>query len=153
MHWLTPIAGVAMTADRYSQPLDCRRGATTARFQISFPATGTPVGVFKFQMSEDPRVENDLAAISGNTPLYGTSSETAKWVLVTLPSTAVIHGDATGSFAITLPGEEIATDGSAAVEAMVNFSTVPCRMRLWFDYTSGGTSSSLLKVWGGTDGE
>ena len=152
MHWLTPVAGLAMTADRYSAPLDCRRFATTARFQIKGVETGTPVGVFKFQMSEDPRVENDLRGFyEGGTTVYGTASETALWTLITLPEGAIIHG--TGHTAPTLPATEIAYDGTAALNIMLNFSTVPCRIRCWFDYTSGGSASSLLTIWGGTDGD
>ena len=143
---------VAMTADRYTYPVDCRRWTGDCSFQIIGVETGTPVGVFKFQGSNDEAVANDLAFVSGSGPLYGTSSETAKWTTLTLPSTAVIHG-ATAAFSITLPGTDIAYNGTAALNATVILQPTMRWMRLWFDYTSGGSAASLLTVYAKDDSE
>lgn len=139
-------AAQALTADRYSYPIDCRRGVTIASFQIISVETGTPVVKFKFQGSNDPRVENDLYIPSGSgTQLYGTSSEAASWSLLTLPATAVIHG--TGFTAPTLPATEIDWNGSAALNMMVIFEAPPARIRLWADWQSGGGASALMTVY------
>lgn len=137
---------VAMTADRYSYPIDCRGGQQVAAFQLIGVETGTPVGTFKFQVSEDMNVENDLAR-----GIYGTSAETAKWTTVTLPATAIIHG-LSAAFTITLPDDEIAYDGTLALNAWIAFSCPARRVRCWFDYSSGGGAAALLTIYAGDDG-
>ncbi len=151
-HWLTPVAGYALTADRYPQPVDCRFGAMVCSFQFKGVETGTPIVKFKFQGSDDPRVENDLY-VNGpaGTPLYGTSSETATWTPITLPSTAVIHG--TGFTAPTLPATLIDWDGSAALNMAIVFTPTFKRIRCFVDWQSGGGASAILTVWGGSEME
>ncbi len=133
----TLLASVAFTADRTSNVLRCL-GATLARFWLSGVQTGTPVGVFKVQGSDDPRVEDDI--------LRGTS--TATWVELEVPETAV-HGLGTGQ---AWASGTITWDGTNALQLLVLLEHPPLYLRVFADYTSGGNGSSLIVVRGSKRG-
>lgn len=94
--------------------------------------TGTPVGVWKFQISNDPAAESEFWTEQKSGTRIGSSS-TAKWVALDDPTT--VHGDS-----LTL-------GGGGAQGSVVSFVDGLGRyFRVWYDYTSGGSAASLGTV-------
>lgn len=94
--------------------------------------TGTPVGTWKFQFSNDPQAMADFWAEQKSGTALGSSS-TAAWVAVDDPTT--VHGDA------------LLLGGGSAQASNVSFvlGLGGC-FRVWYDYTSGGSAASLGTV-------
>lgn len=131
---------VAMTADRYSDWVDTR-GASAATIHLFWAGSGTPVGAFKIEFSQDPVIIKEQARIAGEEGA-GTvgvatkrgSTSAAKKVDVT----SVIDPSAIVGTGFTVSG---GSDGST----MLSIDSPPRWVRVFFDYTSGGSAASLLQ--------
>ncbi len=120
-----------VTADVYSYIFPVRQ-AKEVNIQVGNLAGNTPVGVWKFDMSNDPQTEADFWTEQQTGTRLGTSS-TAKWVPVDDPT--VVQGDS-----LTLAANAVQNSQVAFVLGLGAF------MRVWYDITSGGNSSSVGTV-------
>ena len=119
---------VAMTADFYSQWIDTR-GMTELTFHLTNVATGSPVGVWKVEVTNDPLVAKEKA----KEPIVTGASSAAKLIDIS-SSISPLYG--TG---LTVSGANntfFALTGG-----------LPRFVRIWFDYSSGGSASSLCSGW------
>lgn len=136
MHFYAKLldAGVP-TADLYSAIFDAPY-SRHARFQLEGATTGTPVGVIKVQVCEEPeKARADVVA-----GVYGTpASETAQWTEVEIPEEAV-HGLGSGQ---AWSAGTVTWDGTAALNLWIDLQDTGALMRVWYDSTSGGTAGSL----------
>ena len=119
------VNGVALTADRYSFIVPTT-GIKELNVHWRNTATGTPVGVLKFQVSNDPQAEADMWTEQQTASALGASA-TSVWVTLTTPTT--VHG--TG---LNVNGAN-ATDVAFVLGLGAYF-------RVWFDFTSDGAASS-----------
>lgn len=101
-------------------------GMNRQSFQCEWPATSTPVGKITIEVSDDPRVEEDL--------LRGTS--TARWTKVTIPAGSY-HGTD-----FTVSGTDITTAGAGGTLEL-NLERPCAFMRLKYTKTSGGAASTF----------
>jgi hypothetical protein len=127
------LASIALTADRRSAVLDCG-SARLAEFTLTGVETGTPVAVIKVEGSDDPRVELDR--------LRGTT--TATWVEQEIPEGAV-HGLGSGQ---AWSAGTVTWNGAAALAIKLQLEHPTRYMRVFFDYTSGGSAASLVTTRG-----
>ena len=141
MHFYAKLkADGLLTADLYSAIFDTRYSRHN-RFQLEAPNTDTPVGVFKVQVTEE--VENARADVDNG--VYGTpASETAQWTEVEIPEEAV-HGLASGQ---AWSAGTVTWDGTTALNLWINLADTAALCRVWWDYTSGGDTSSLIQIRG-----
>ncbi len=115
---------VAMTADRYSPWIELPAGGD-ANFHVWWAGTGTPVGVIKVELSNDPLIEKELER-----NIHGASSAAAK-----VDVTADVD---------PIYGTGFTVGGGTAGSTMFAFTAGLARYaRVWFDYTSGGSAASL----------
>lgn len=130
----------ALTADLYSEIFDTRFSRHN-RFQLEAPNTGTPVGVFKVQVCEEP--EKARADVANS--VYGTpASETAQWTEVEIPEEGV-HGLGSGQ---AWAAGTVTWDGAAALNLWIDLQDTGALVRVFWDYTSGGNGSSLIQIRG-----
>lgn len=123
---VTLLSGVALTADRYSYIIDCTH-AKEVSFEVGSDGTGTPAGTWKFQSSNDPQAAADFWTEQKTASALGASS-TAKWTTLT---------------ASTVQGDSLTLSAAAASNSTVAFALgTPAFLRVWFDHTGGGTSST-----------
>jgi hypothetical protein len=116
----------ALTADRYTQWVACNQ-LRELGFAIFTPGTGSPVGTFSLEGSNDSRVVERERA-SGVAP----SATTAKKFPIT---PTVVHGS------------PLAITGSAAQATYVTMSGgLPRYLRVKFAWTSGGTTGSVPTI-------
>lgn len=131
----------AMSADVITNPIELEHeGGNTCRFTLSCATTGTPAGVFKFQVTDDHRYKNDLL-----TGLYAGASETAKWITVEIPAGA-LHPASSSGVTFSGPSSSISYDGTAALLIWVNLENPGIAMRAWWDVTSGGAANTSLRI-------
>jgi hypothetical protein len=119
------------TADVYSFIVPTT-GIKELNVHLSNVGTGTPVGVWKFQVSDDPAADADFWYEQRTGSRLGTSG-TAAWVTLDDPTT--IHGDS-----LTLGGGVAQASDVPVVLGLGGY------FRVWYDFTSGGTASSLGTV-------
>jgi hypothetical protein len=128
----TFLDGVALvTADVYSFIIPTR-GVEELNIQVRCVGTGTPVGLWSFQFSNDPVAQNEYWNEQYTRTRIGASTA-AIWVPIDAPTT--VHGDS-----LTLGGG--AAQNSVVALALGNASWT----RVWYDYTSGGSTASLAYV-------
>lgn len=129
---VTLLNGVALvTADVYSFIYR----ATTSKeinVQVSNVGTGTPIGVWRFDLSDDPAVESEFWTEQRTGTRLGSGSA-AKWIPIDDPT--VVQGDS-----LTLAA---AADQKSSVAFVLGLGTY---FRVWYDITSGGSASSLGTV-------
>lgn len=110
------------------------------RWQFRIPTTSTPAGKFELEVSEDPRVETDIAR-----GLYGTGSETARWVAIALSADVHVHKTA-GSSDTTINAADVTIAGAQLSEFVVECQRPFSNMRWRYTRTSG---SGTVTVWFG----
>lgn len=116
-------AANALSATRYTAWMDVR-ALEDVGFAIHTVGTGSPVGTFSFEGSND----GDLIKYEQLNGIAPASSAAKK---VTLTA-GTVHGSA------------LAITGSSASDTFVSFSGgLPRFVRVKFTYTSGGSASSL----------
>lgn len=123
-------ANAAMTADRYSDWLDTR-GMSEITFHLSWIGTGTPVGAWKVEVSNDPLCRVELE----KEPKVTGASSAAKKVDIT-SSVTPIHGS---SFTVS--------GGTNGETFFALTGGLPRFVRVWFDHSGGGSAASLLNGW------
>lgn len=126
-----------MTADRYSQWV--RADLADLNIHLFWTGSGSPVGAFKVELSNDPiimaekdRIVNGAASGNGGPSVSGASSA-AKKVDITASITPVY-------------GTGLTVTGGADGSTMFALTAGQARwFRIFFDHSSGGTSASLLQ--------
>lgn len=130
------LANAASLAASYVSPMRRCSKYASARWQFDIPATGTPAGKWELEVSEDPRVERDVAPVYGGTPTYGTASETARWVSIGLTGDVNVHKTA-ASTAATVNAADITSTGATRVELVAECARPFGYMRWRYTRTSG----------------
>lgn len=92
------------------------------------PGTGSPVGTFSFQGSND-RTAVELIRNLGTAP---NLTDAAKKFTILTPTT--VHGSA------------LAITGSSPSDSFVIFADLPRYLRLIYTFTSGGSAASIATV-------
>jgi hypothetical protein len=115
----------ALTEDRWSPWYDVG-SLYSAGFAIHTLAAGSPVGAWGFEGSNDGQVV-EREKLQGTAP---ASTAAKKFPIVA----STVHGDA------------LAVTGGVAFNSFVIFVDLPRYVRVWFDYTSGGSAASLATV-------
>jgi hypothetical protein len=134
---LSAVAANSLDVSRTSSILDCA-GAEYFRAHIDGVTTGTPVGVWRCEGSDDPQVLLDVAR--------GTTA--AKWVTLEIPDGAV-HGLTTGQ---AHASGDVSWDGTNALNVAILLKDPMRFMRVKWVRTSGGSSASLATVRGSKHG-
>ena len=97
--------------------------------EVENVGTGTPIGTWSFQFSNDPQAMAEFWTEQRTGTRIGASS-TAVWVAIDAPAT--VHGDS-----LTLAA---AASQKSAVSFVLGLGGC---FRVWYDYTSGGSAASL----------
>lgn len=123
---------LVLTATRYSFIVPTQR-IKEINFQVSCVGTGSPVGTWSWEGSDDPLANNDYWKEQQTASILG-ASVTGSFVALTTPTT--VHGSA------------LAITGSSATKSEVAWVLgLPDFMRAVFTYTSGGSAASLASVY------
>lgn len=132
--------GIALTADRYSEWI-ATDGFTDINVHITWVGTGTPVGSWKIELSNDPVIATEQARHVGvgssgmGVPSVRGASSTAKVVDISSSISPVFGTGFSASGGVT---------GSTMFALTAGVSRY---FRVWFDHSSGGSAASLAKVW------
>lgn len=128
-----------MTADRYSQWIKCDH--QDVNVHIAWVGTGTPVGTWKVELSNDPviaqekaRIKNGSDVLNGQPIVSGAASVAVKVDI----SSSITPIFGTG---FTVSGGTTGGTMFALTAGMARF------FRVWFDHNSGGSAASLGSVW------
>lgn len=127
----TPLAAVALTATRYSKWVRSN-GLYELAFQVGSVGTGSPVGVWSFQGSNDPVIstEHQVEVLTGTA--IGASSVAETFAM---PTDDVI-------------GDSLSITGSSATKSYIAWDAgLPRYVRAVFTYGSGGSAASLGHVY------
>lgn len=122
---MSGLAAEALTATRYTHWVRADKHKECG-FAIHCPATGSPVGTWSVQGSNDPLIGEELRL-----QVHGASSAAKKFTL----TTNTVHGSALAN-----------TTGAAQDSFVALTQGLPRWVRLVYTYVSGGTVASLPTV-------
>lgn len=136
----TGLVPKTLASTGYTHPLDMRT-CPEARFQCrTLAATDTPVGTFTLEGTEEvQKMRTDMLRGA-----YG-NADTAQWTTIPIP-TGAVHG--LNGTALALSSGALTTDGSAALNFIINLHDTPGALRLKYTRTSGGGTSTGFRCLG-----